>query len=193
MTHINLLDWRARERKQREKEFGAIALIAALIGAGIAFGVFQFFSSGLDYQNQRNRIIEGEIKSIDQKIKEIEELERVKEDLLSRMKIIEELQQSRSQIVHFFDELVSTLPDGVFLTKISQRASVTRLEGVAESHGRVSTYMKNLDASPWIRDPVLVVIRTKDEKRRRVSEFQLQIKLNKVAGGKAPSDEDEEG
>lgn len=192
MAQINLLNWREREREQRQKEFIGIALTAVAIAAAIVFGVYSFFSSGLDYQNQRNSILEGEIKSIDQKIKEIEELERVKDDLLSRMRIIEELQQSRSQIVHFFDELVSTLPDGVFLTSIKQSASSTKLEGIAESHGRVSTYMKNLDASPWIADPVLVVIRTKDEKRRRVSQFQLQVKLNKTAGGKPITDDEED-
>ena len=91
------------------------------------------------------------------------------------MRVIEQLQQSRSATVHFFDEIINTLPDGVYLTGIKQSGGEVTLDGIAESNGRISAYMKNLDSSPWFKDPKLVVIRTSDKNRLRSSEFQLKV------------------
>ena len=113
---------------------------------------------------------------MDKKITEIEELEKVKANLLARMKVIEELQASRAAMVHFFDEILNTLPEGVYIKSLKQAGAAVTIEGVAESNNRVSAYMKNIESSRWFADPKLVVINTKDVAKRRQSEFQLQFK-----------------
>lgn len=147
----------------------AIGVIAVLIGTAI-------MSQALGYQQQRNQFLRQQIADIDKQIKEIQDLERVKANLLSRMRVIEALQQSRSATVHFFDEIVNSLPDGVYLTGIKQTGNDVTIDGVAESNGRVSAYMKNLDASPWFDDPQLVVIKTGEANRQRSSQFTLKVK-----------------
>lgn len=184
MKQINLLDWREERRERLKKQFAQGAIAGVLVAALAVFGGMKFMDSAIDHQTQRNDMLKAEIKAIDRKIKEIEELERVKANLLARMRIIEELQASRSQTVHFFDEIVNTLPDGVFLTLIRQQGQSTTIEGVAESNGRVSTYMKNLEASEWFAQPRLVVIKTRagDGGAGRASDFTLQVKNTRRNG-----------
>ncbi len=175
MTKINLLDWRTQQREQRKQRFFAmmgVAVLTALAVFGIAYLMMQH---ELDLQNDRNNYLNQQIADVDQKIKEIQELEKVKNNLLARMRVIEELQASRSATVHFFDELVNTVPEGVTLTSIKQIGAQVTIEGAAESNGRVSTYMKNLEASPWFNDPKLVVIKTTDTGSQRRSDFTLQV------------------
>lgn len=186
MTKINLLDWRAQRRAQLQQRFVvmmglAVAVAAAVVGVG-----FLMMSNAISLQNDRNEYLKQQIADVDQKIKEIQELEKVKNNLLARMRVIEELQASRSATVHFFDELVNTLPEGVTLTLIKQSGATVTLEGAAESNGRVSTYMKNLEASPWFDDPKLVVIKTSESGSLRRSDFTLQVKnLTKLTEGAA--------
>ena len=173
-TRINLLDWRSERRERRKKQF--VVMMGIGLGVGVVVvGIALFLmKSTMAYQQSRNDFLKQEITAVDQKIKEIQELERVKENLLARMQVIEQLQASRSATVHFFDEIVSTLPDGVYLTAVKQQGSGVTIDGIAESNGRVSTYMKNLDASDWFADPRLVVIKTTEQNRLRQSEFTLQ-------------------
>lgn len=176
MTKINLLDWRAKRRELRKQRFTALMGVGALVGIAV-FGLAYFvMSNALGEQNDRNAYLKQQIVEVDQKIKEIEELEKVKSNLLARMRVIEELQASRSATVHFFDEIVNTLPDGVTVTVIKQSGASVTVEGAAESNGRVSTYMKNLEASPWFEDPKLVVIKTSETGAARRSDFTLQVK-----------------
>jgi len=191
MKRINLLDWREERRDRLKKQFAQTAIGGALVAALLVYGGIWFMNGAIEHQNKRNNMLKSEIKAIDRKIKEIEELERVKANLLARMRIIEELQASRSQTVHFFDEIVNTLPDGVFLTLIRQQGQATTIEGVAESNGRVSTYMKNLDASEWFSNPRLVVIKTSSERggTGRSSQFTLQVKNVRPSGDNASEDD----
>lgn len=175
MTKVNLLDWRAQKREQRKQRFIAMMGLAVAV-AVVVFGVaYLMMQNALDLQNDRNNYLNQQIADVDQKIKEIQELEKVKNNLLARMRVIEELQASRSATVHFFDELVNTLPEGVTLTSIKQTGALVTVEGAAESNGRVSTYMKNLEASPWFNDPKLVVIKTTETGSQRRSDFTLQV------------------
>lgn len=176
MTRINLLDWRAERREQRRREFVSMIGLAVVVAGAILGMAYLAMQNALDYQKERNALLERTIADIDKQIKEIEELQKTRESLISRMKIIEQLQQSRSATVHFFDELVNTLPDGVFLTHVKQDGQSVTIDGTAESNGRISAYMKNLDASPWFDDPQLVVIKTSEKNRQRNSEFQLKVK-----------------
>jgi type IV pilus assembly protein PilN len=176
MTKINLLDWRTQRREQRKQRFLVLMGLGAAAGVAIFALGFIVMSNALGLQNDRNAYLKQQIAEVDQKIKEIEELEKVKSNLLARMAVIEELQASRSASVHFFDEIVNTLPDGVTITVIKQSGSSVTVEGAAESNGRVSTYMKNLEASPWFENPRLVVIKTSETGALRRSDFTLQVK-----------------
>lgn len=175
--NINLLDWRAERRERRRIQFfwllGAAAG-AALLTAGAGWRMAE---SAVALQQARNAYLKQQIAEIDQKIKEIQDIERTRENLLARMRVIESLQANRTASVHFFDEIVNTLPEGVSLTSLKQQANQVTLEGLADSNGRVSAYLKNLDASAWFEDPRLIVIRTSDAGQRRNSEFTLQVKV----------------
>jgi type IV pilus assembly protein PilN len=189
---INLLDWRTELNTLRKNQFfgmlGGGALIA-ILGVGVVwYGV----TDAIEYQQNRNRFLQAQITEMDKKIKEIEELEKVKANLLARMKVIEELQASRAAMVHFFDEILNTLPEGVYIKSLRQTGAAVTILGVAESNNRVSAYMKNIESSRWFADPKLVVINTKDVNRRRQSEFQLQFKnltRQKPAAGGAEASE----
>jgi len=174
-TRINLLDWRAERRAQRKQQFMAM-LGAGLIGSAALVGLgWTTVSGAVSSQQERNAYLQRQIDETEQKIKEIQELEKVKDNLLARMRVIEELQASRSASVHFFDEIVNTLPEGISIKAIKQQANQVTINGVAESNGRVSTYMKNLDASQWFKDPKLVVIKTGEKDKLRRGDFELQV------------------
>jgi len=183
-TRINLLDWRATRRARRRKEF--LSLLGLSIGAGVALlGLgYMTMTGAVEHQDQRNAYLTAQINDLDKQIKEIEELEKVKANLVSRMNVIQQLQESRSATVHFFDEIVNTLPDGIYLSSIKQSGQNVTLEGTAESSGRISAYIKNLDASPWFSNPKLVVIKTGEKNKQRNSEFTLQVtNLTRAAAG----------
>lgn len=187
-THINLLDWRAERRARRLQEFKLQMGAGALAGIALA-ALWWFHASGvLSAQEARNKLLQQEISRLDAEIREIADLETVQDNLLARMQVIESLQASRSATVHFFDELVNTVPDGVYLTVLRQQGERVTIEGIAESNARVSTYMKNLDASDWFADPRLVVIRTTERNRVRQSEFTLQVRGLRQPASSADAD-----
>jgi type IV pilus assembly protein PilN len=162
MPRINLLPWREEQRKERRQAF-FVSLGIAAVAAGITtFGVNIYFSSLVDAQQLRNDRLNVEIASLDKQIAEIESLEAQKQQFIARMEIIERLQSSRPAIVHVFDELARTLPDGTQLTGITQTGNRLKIEGLAQSSTRVSTFMRNIDESDWMRNPELEVIETRE-------------------------------
>jgi type IV pilus assembly protein PilN len=175
MTKINLLDWRGAQREKRKQQFTVLMGLVFMVSAAIVGVAYFAVDAAISHQQDRNDILQKEIAALDKQITEIQELQKVKSNLLARMRVIEQLQQSRSASVHFFDELINTLPDGVYLTSIKQNGGDISLLGNAESNGRISTYMKNLDASPWFRDPKLVVIHTGEKNHVRSSDFELKV------------------
>ena len=188
MTKINLLDWRNARRQRRKQQFTLLIGLTFLASAAIVLIAYLGMEAAISHQQDRNKILQTEIATLDKQIKEIQELQKVKANLLARMRVIEQLQQSRSATVHFFDEIINTLPDGVYLTGIKQVGGEVTLDGIAESNGRISAYMKNLDASPWFKDPKLVVIRTSDKNHLRNSEFQLKVtNLTKATDNSQPA------
>lgn len=175
-THINLLDWRKARREKRKQDFIASIGLGVAVAGGLVAAGWMLVSGQLSYQESRNSYLRAEIKEMDKQLTEIQELERVRSNLIARMRVIEELEASRTASVHFFDEIVNTLPEGVNLTSLRQQGANVTLDGIAESNGRISTYMKNLDASPWFSDPRLVVIKTDEKDQRRQAQFTLQVK-----------------
>lgn len=173
MARINLLPWRENLRKKKQRDFGITALtMVVIVGLGCA-AVHFYIESQIEFQGKRNAYLQREIAAMDKKIKEIKELEKIKARLIARMNVIQQLQGSRPQIVHLFDEVVDTIPDGAFLTKLEQRGSKLTLTGLAQSNARISSYMRNIDKSDWIDKPVLQVISNKSKTANGLAQFTL--------------------
>lgn len=177
MPRINLLPWRDELREQRRNQF-YMALGGAAVGAGLMILASNMtFNSIIGHQNDRNGLLQNEIDALNIRIEEILSLEDQKERLLARMEIIEQLQRSRPGIVHVFDELVTTLPNGVYLTSVKQQGQRLELVGAAESNTRVSALMRNIDGSEWLSRPDLEVVEVKANTRgadgQRASEFKV--------------------
>jgi type IV pilus assembly protein PilN len=175
MARINLLPWRENLRKQRQREFGLAAVGALVITLLLGFLVHIRVEMMIDHQEGRNDFLRKEIAEMDRKIREIEELEKTKAKLLARMEVIQKLQGSRPEIVHLFDELVNTIPDGAFLTQVLQKDKGVTIDGRAQSNARVSAYMRNVDASQWIGGPSLQVIENKNQTGTGFSHFTLSV------------------
>jgi len=188
MARINLLPWRAQRRKQRQNEFYMMLGAAAVLAVLLAFGVVKYFDAEIEGQNARNSFLQSEITKLDAQIKAIEELERTKARLLARKAVIEQLQANRSQMVHLFDELVRTIPDGVRLTSIKQSGTQMTLDGVTQSNARVSSYMRNLQASGWIKNPDLKIIEAKGNDRSMPYQFTLTVTLTKPGADEADAE-----
>jgi len=190
MARINLLPWRAERRKQRQKEFGIMMGGAAIAAVVLSFLIITFYNGQISGQNERNTFLSNQITQLDKQIVEIEELDKSKAKLLARKEVIEQLQANRSQMVHLFDSLVRTIPDGVVLTSIKQDDITLTLEGRSQSNARVSAYMRQLESSNWMTNPDLSIIEAKGADKGLPYEFKLQVKL---ANPNAPRDEDGDG
>ena len=177
MARINLLPWRAERRKLRQKDFLGMLGLAVAAGVLASFLLVSWYNSRIGNQNARNEYLKGEIAKVDVQIKEIEELDKKKNKLLARKEVIEQLQANRSQMVHLFDSLVRTIPDGVSLTSIKQEGDILTLGGRSQSNARVSTYMRNLESSGWMTNPDLSIIEAKEGNPGLPYEFNLKVKL----------------
>ncbi len=178
MPNINLLPWRLELRHQRNKEFGVTGAIGILVMAAVVFVVHLHFQSRIRHQGDRNSFLEANIASLDRRIKEISQLEDEKERLLARMQIIQRLQSSRPEVVHLFDALVETLPEGVYYTRIQQKGRNLNITGVAQSNTRVSSLMRQLESSEWLKNPKLVEIKADQRKASKGDEVLQGTRLN---------------
>src|SRR5260370_3654258 len=158
MPRINLLPWREGQRKERKLAF-LVALGVAALAAGVAsFAAYLLYASMIESQEHRNQQLRVEIKTLDKQIEEINNLEVAQQKFIARMEIIEKLQRSRPEVVHVFDEIVRTLPEGVYLTGVKQTDKRLKFDGVAQSSTRVSSFMRNLDGSQRLRNPALQAV-----------------------------------
>ena len=185
MAKINLLPWREERRKQLTQDFIRQAVLGAVLAAAVGGYAWYHVNGLIAQQEERNAYLEEQIAVLEEEIREIRELEETKQQLLARMNVIQRLQQRRPQIVHLFSELADTLPDGVYLTSVTQSGDELTLQGRAESNARVSAYMRNLGGSPWLKSPRLEVIET--GKNERVNSFTLHLAQT------TPDDEQGEG
>lgn len=172
MAKINLLPWREELRTEKTRQFASMLGMFAFMTASIIGAIHMNIAGQIDHQLSRNSILDKEISALDLALTEIKKLEETKEQLLSRMEVIQSLQHRRPQIVHLFDEFVRTIPEGLYLTSIKQQDKKLIINGVAESNGRVSAYMRSIDNSPWMSTPKLTVIQTKKDTQRS-SDFVL--------------------
>lgn len=176
MARINLLPWRETRRNEQQKEFFTLmAMAGALCGLVVLLTHFEI-NGRINHQDNRNQFLTNEIKVLDGKIKEIKKLDSTRQALIERMEVIQNLQQTRPSIVHLFDELVKTLPEGVHLSSLKQSGNSLSLTGKAESNARVSSYMRKIDDSEWLSSPSLGVIETKETELARISSFSMSAR-----------------
>ncbi len=182
MARINLLPWRDNLRKQRQREFGVMVAGALFITLLLGFYVHLHITGMIDHQQDRNGFLKREIAEMDRKIAEIKDLEKTKAKLLARINVIQQLQSSRPEVVHLFDELVTRTPDGSYLDDVRQKGKAVTIDGWAQSNARVSSYMRNIDASEWLRSPTLQVIENRDKTGTGFSHFTMAVtQVNKSA------------
>ena len=176
MPRINLLPWREEERKKRQRDFMIAMAASFVVGLVVVAGTILAYSQMIDHQQDRNARLEAEIVELEKSIAEIDGLERQKERLLARMEIIEQLQRSRPEIVHLFDEMTRQLPEGVYLTGMRQNGVAVELMGIAQSSTRVSALMRQVDSSEWLTDPGVIKVETTETGPSRRAEFVVNLK-----------------
>jgi len=182
MSGINLLPWRDEYRQEKKQEFLTILGFVALVAGLCAYAWIGTVQAGIDNQQQRNAMLDKEIGKLETKVKEIRELKKRRAELLARMKVIQGLQGERPVIVRYFDELVRSVPEGVYLKDLKQVGDSIVIQGVTESNVRVSALMRNISASPWFSAPNLKSVKASPQFGEQASEFKLTLKTSKPSG-----------
>jgi len=186
MTRINLLPWREERRQELKRQFFVILAGVALIGAGVVYLAEVGVQSQIQHQKGRNTFVSGETKKLENQIKEIKELQSKRESLVERMNVIQNLQGNRPVIVHIFEDLAKTVPEGVYYSGIHGAGDSLKVEGFAEANNRVSNLMRNLNKSQMFREPNLSSVKNaKSDSENGWSEFSLSVKQ-----GLPPTDEE---
>lgn len=180
-ARINLLPHRAERRKRARQHFITVSAGTFLVGAALAGLVYQFYARQIEVQNDRNTFLANEIKKLDKDIADINELKNQIQALLARKTIIEQLQADRAQTVHLLEQMVKQMPEGVYLKSMKQAGAKVHIVGYAQSNARVSTLMRNIEASPWLDQPLLVEVKAASVDKKRVAEFNMYLNLKRVA------------
>lgn len=181
MIRINLLPHRAEKRRAKQLQFIVLSAISLVIGVLFVVLVHVAISSQIDYQNRRNEYLKQEIAVLDKQIAEIKKLREQTQSLLARKNVVENLQSTRSDVVHLLDQMLRILPDGVYIKSIKQSGYQIALVGYAQSNARISTLMRSVEDSPWLDSPTLIEIHATNANGARVSEFSLNFNLTKLA------------
>ena len=178
-VRVNLLPHRAERRKRAKQHFAIVSGGTFVVGLMIVGLVHSYYAEQISNQEGRNQFLKSEIGKLDKEIAEINKLKDEIQALLARKQIIETLQADRAQTVHLLDELVKQMPEGVFLKQITQKGMKVQLVGYSQSNARVSTLMRNIEASRWLGDPELIEVKAAPLDKRRVSEFTLFMSLKR--------------
>jgi len=179
MIRINLLPHRELRRKRQQQQFLVMLGMVAALGATLWFAGHYYMSGQLEQQQDRNAYLESEIAKLDKQIEEIKKLKELTVALLQRKKVVESLQANRAETVYLLDQLVRQLPDGVYLKSIQQKGLQVNITGYAQSNARVSTFMRNLEASSYLEKPRLIEIKAVTQRNTRLSEFSLAVSLTR--------------
>ena len=190
MARINLLPWREQLREERKKQFLSILVLIVIVAGLLIFLGDRSLNGKIDDQNARNEFLKKEIQLLDGRIKEIEELQARRTQLLDRMKIIQDLQGNRPIIVRVFDELVRTLSDGVHFTAVNMKGSVVSIKGGAESNSRVSNLMRQMDASDWLTEPNLTAVKAVTQGAvEQANEFEMSVRQTEPGAAAAEGEQ----
>jgi type IV pilus assembly protein PilN len=179
-ARINLLPHREERRKRSRQHFMSVSGGTAMIGVALGFLMYQYYDRQITVQNDRNTFLAAEIKKLDKDIADINELRNQIQALLARKQIIETLQTDRAQTVNVLEQLVRQMPEGVYLRSMKQTGLRIHLVGYAQSNARVSTLMRNIEASPVLEQPLLVEVRAANVDRKRVSEFNMFVNIKRA-------------
>ena len=176
MARINLLPWREQLREERKQQFLVILVGVLIIAGGLIFLGDQYFNRAIDRQSARNDFIRKENAVLDERIKEIRELRERHQQLVERMKIIQDLQGNRPIVARIFDQLIRTLPDGVYFTDLKMVGKTISIEGAAESNNLVSSLMRNQGGSEWLIAPNLTEVKAVSaDKLEQANTFKLTV------------------
>ncbi|MGY6631997.1 MAG: PilN domain-containing protein [Wenzhouxiangella sp.] len=187
MAKINLLPWRENLRQQRQKNFMISLGVGVLVAAALVMMANHLMNVQISGQDARNNFLRAEIRKLDRDIQRIEELEEVRASLVSRKEIIERLQSNRTATVHLFNELARTVPEGITLNSVRQTQERLTILGTSESETRVSEYMRNIEAAPWLSDPRLRIVERSPSADRPAQAYRFELSARI-----APPDTDEE-
>lgn len=188
MTQINLLPWREQLREERKQRFFVLLVVVLLLAVGVIFLASQYFNSAIENQQARNNFIRAENTALDARIKEISELKTRRQQLIERMKIIQDLQGNRPIVSRIFDQVVRTIPDGVYFSSLKLTGKTVAIEGEAESNSLVSNLMRNQDASEWLAAPNLTEVKAVSaDNTDQTSRFKMTVQQTK------PADESKQG
>ncbi len=183
MAQINLLPWRDERRQELRKEFLASIAFVLALAVGLVLLGDRIVNNQIDVQKARNQYLGEHIAILDKQVAEIKDLQRKRNQLLDRMRVIQELQGNRPIIVRILDQLVRTVPDGVFYTNLQTKDKVISIKGIAESNNRVSSLMRRLDASDWLADPNLDAVHAAPEYGDQATRFNLSVKVQLPTSG----------
>jgi len=181
MIRLNLLPHREQKRQARKRQFISLAISLLVLGLAVVALVHVIMATRIDNQNSRNQLLTTEIAKLDEQIKEIDKLREQTQALLARKQVVETLQSNRTEAVHLLDQIVRQLPDGIYLRSVKQVDARVTLTGYAQSNARVSTLMRNIDASPWLQKPALVEIKAVSVGGQRLNEFTLNLEIKREA------------
>jgi type IV pilus assembly protein PilN len=187
MIRVNLLPHRAEKRKARQLQFIVFSVISLILGAVLVGFVHVAISTQISYQERRNTFLNQNIAILDKQIAEIKKLREQTQALLARKTVVENLQSTRSDVVHLLDQMLRILPDGVYLKSLKQTGYKISIDGYAQSSARVSTLMRSIEDSPWLDTPVLIEVHASTVGGTRLSEFSLNFNLTKQAAPATPA------
>lgn len=187
MIRVNLLPHRAEKRKARQIQFIVFSVLSLIVGAVLVGFVHVAISTQISYQERRNAYLKQEIAILDKQIEEIKKLREQTQALLARKTVVENLQSTRSDVVHLLDQMLRILPDGVYLKSLKQSGYKISLTGYAQSSARVSTLMRSIEDSPWLDTPTLIEVHATTVGGTRLNEFSLNFNLTKQTAPAAPA------
>ncbi|WGL15104.1 PilN domain-containing protein [Microbulbifer bruguierae] len=187
MAKINLLPWRQEYREQKQKEFQQVAVLVVIVAAVSVFMWMKTVDAQIDNQKERNQLLNTEIMALNKQVREIKDLKKRRQQLIDRMRVIQELQGNRPLAVRYFDEMVRAAPEGLWLTNLKRTGKTLKISGVAESNNRVSSFMRSLDQSEWFESPNLTGVTAKPAFGEQASAFEMTVS---VSGRKKEEDGD---
>lgn len=186
-VRINLLPHREQKRQARQRQFISLAVSLAVLALAVVALVHGILAAQIDNQRARNDLLKKEIAKLDEQIKEIDRLRDQIQAVLARKQVVETLQANRSEAVHLLDQLVRQLPDGTYLKSVKQNGQKVVVAGYAQSNARVSTFMRNIEASPWLGNPELIEIKlvplpgAPKERDLKINEFTMSFNIKRAA------------
>jgi type IV pilus assembly protein PilN len=180
MVRVNLLPHRQEKRAARQRQMVAAAGVVAAAGIVIAIVGHTYLSSRVSDQQDRNAYLQGEITKLEKQIEKIRDVKERTQDMLARKQVVESLQTNRSEAVHLMDQLVRLMPEGMWLKNVKQAGSGVNIQGFAQTNGRISTFMRNVESSQWLERPELVEIKAATFNNSKISEFNMNVKVKRV-------------